>query len=87
MNAWCSHNIQHCNLQPIHRHFHVYCQADSLTWSQPSTKGISPTPRHGHTMTTVGKFLYIFGGTDGKKSFNNLFVLDIGEAVNEDSLG
>ncbi len=52
---------------------------DTLTWAQPSTKGISPSPRQGHTFTSIGKFLYCFGGTDGKRSFDSLFVFDTGE--------
>eukprot|EP00298_Acanthocystis_sp_HF-20_P016336 c21453_g1_i2.p1 GENE.c21453_g1_i2~~c21453_g1_i2.p1 ORF type:complete len:300 (-),score=150.23 c21453_g1_i2:23-922(-) len=49
----------------------------SLTWSQPITHSTPPTPRSGHSMTAIGRFIYIFGGTDGVQSFNNLYVFDI----------
>lgn len=53
----------------------------SLTWSCPSTRGIPPTPRFGHTMTAIGKYLYVFGGSDGKRSFNTLFILDVDSLI------
>ncbi|KAL8150625.1 hypothetical protein V2J09_020433 [Rumex salicifolius] len=37
----------------------------SQSWSQPFVQGKPPTPRDSHTCTTVGDFLFVFGGTDG----------------------
>jgi len=35
---------------------------NSMTWSQPLTTGKKPAARSGHTMTAIGKNLYLFGG-------------------------
>ena len=41
-------------------------------------KGISPSPRHGHTSVLVGKKLLVFGGRgDNKVIFNDTFILDL----------
>ncbi|KAF3612084.1 hypothetical protein DY000_02045742 [Brassica cretica] len=45
-------------------------------WTQPIISGTSPPPRDSHTCTTVGDSLLVFGGTDGTKPLNDLYILD-----------
>jgi len=55
---------------------------ETMTWSKPETTGDRPTARSGHTLTAIGKKLYLFGGgvwneTEGwVHKFNDLYVLD-----------
>ena len=37
----------------------------TLCWSEPSCRGLRPTPRGGHSATVVGDFLFLLGGCDG----------------------
>ncbi|KAK0586865.1 hypothetical protein LWI29_013612 [Acer saccharum] len=46
------------------------------TWSQPTIKGMPPTPRDSHSCTAVGDNLYVFGGTDGMNPLKDLHILD-----------
>ncbi|XP_020583851.1 host cell factor-like isoform X2 [Phalaenopsis equestris] len=46
------------------------------TWSKPMMKGDPPSPRDSHSCTTVGKRLFVFGGTDGTNPLNDLHILD-----------
>lgn len=40
-------------------------------------QGEVPSPRAWHTATTVGKFIFVFGGTAGRTRFyNDIYVLD-----------
>ncbi|EGG14174.1 hypothetical protein DFA_11943 [Cavenderia fasciculata] len=49
----------------------------TLTWSKPITNGSGPGPRRAHTANLVaGKNIYIFGGGDGNKALNEMYVLD-----------
>ncbi|CAM8978134.1 unnamed protein product [Rhodiola kirilowii] len=54
---------------------HVF---DTVTqiWSQPEMKGVPPTPRDSHTCNLIGDYLYVFGGTDGKRPLNDVHILD-----------
>lgn len=54
---------------------HVYDTAKQ-TWSKPKMKGDPPSPRDSHSCTTVGKRLFVFGGTDGTNPLNDLHILD-----------
>jgi len=36
--------------------------AETMTWSHPKTTGTKPSARSGHTLTAIGKNLYLFGG-------------------------
>ncbi|GMH21904.1 hypothetical protein Nepgr_023747 [Nepenthes gracilis] len=54
---------------------HVFDTA-TQKWSEPTTKGPSPTPRDSHTCTTIGDNLYVFGGTDGLNPLKDLHILD-----------
>jgi N-acetylneuraminic acid mutarotase len=54
----------------------------TLTWSRPQTTGTAPCARSGHTLTAIGKKLYLFGGGVWNEregwvhKFNDLYVLD-----------
>jgi len=56
--------------------------SETMTWSKPKTSGAIPSARSGHTLTAIGKKLYLFGGGVWNESagwvhkFNDLFVLD-----------
>ncbi|XP_007907715.2 rab9 effector protein with kelch motifs isoform X1 [Callorhinchus milii] len=54
---------------------HVF-DTTSLSWSQPSTEGKSPTPRHGHVMVAVGSKLFVHGGLAGVKFLNDMYSLN-----------
>lgn len=55
---------------------------ETMTWSKPKTTGDIPTARSGHTLTAIGKKIYLFGGGVWNESagwvskFNDLYVLD-----------
>lgn len=55
---------------------------ETLTWSRPKTTGDRPCARSGHTLTTIGKKLFLFGGGVWNEDhgwvhkFNDLHVLD-----------
>lgn len=50
----------------------------SMTWLQ-GPEGIgSPSARYGHTAVLVAETkIFIFGGTNGKEYYNDLYVLDL----------
>jgi N-acetylneuraminic acid mutarotase len=54
----------------------------TMTWSRPNTTGTAPCARSGHTLTAVGKKLYLFGGGVWNEregwvhKFNDLYILD-----------
>ncbi|XP_072421782.1 rab9 effector protein with kelch motifs isoform X1 [Chiloscyllium punctatum] len=48
----------------------------TLGWSQQSTEGNPPAPRHGHVMIAVGSKLFIHGGLSGDTFFNDMHVID-----------
>ena len=49
----------------------------SLVWSKPKISGQKPSARACHTMSRVGRKLYMFGGYDGEKCFNDVEILDL----------
>jgi len=61
-----------------------FCMLDTrtMTWSTPQTTGTAPCARSGHTLTAIGKKLYLFGGgvwneRDGwVHKFNDLYIFD-----------
>uniref|UniRef100_A0A5F5PIT4 Rab9 effector protein with kelch motifs n=1 Tax=Equus caballus TaxID=9796 RepID=A0A5F5PIT4_HORSE len=57
---------------------HVF-DANTLTWSQPETLGIPPSPRHGHVMVAAGTKLFIHGGLAGDKFYDDLHCIDISD--------
>lgn len=56
----------------------MYClDLDKLFWvviSAPCSK--SPSPRLGHSISVIGTKLYIFGGMDTDRAYDDLFVFD-----------
>jgi len=49
----------------------------TLHWSKPEISGAIPGPRRAHTGTLINKNkLFIFGGGDGNKALNDIYVLD-----------
>jgi len=51
---------------------------ENWTWSQAQPSGHGPGPRRAHTATLVGHKIYVFGGGDGKKALNDVYILDTG---------
>merc|ERR1712130_286533 len=49
-----------------------------LLWYHPETTGDPPSPRAAHSAAVVGKKMYIFGGNNYNKLFNDLYCLDTG---------
>ena len=71
------------NPTTVYDDMHFY-NADSNEWRllapRPSGKGEPvPTELSGHTSMTFGSKLYIFGGKNLEKTFNDLWVLDLGK--------
>jgi N-acetylneuraminic acid mutarotase len=53
-----------------------------MAWSQAYVAGTSPAARSRHTTTLVGTKLYVFGGGDDSRVYNDLYVLDTGNQYN-----
>mmetsp|Transcript_4301 Transcript_4301/g.8728 ORF Transcript_4301/g.8728 Transcript_4301/m.8728 type:complete len:188 (-) Transcript_4301:13-576(-) len=49
----------------------------SFEWRQPALKGTPPSARGGHSAVLVNSDILIFGGTDGKEAFNDVWKLDV----------
>merc|ERR1712228_1080539 len=47
-----------------------------LLWYPPETTGDPPSPRAAHAAAVVGKKMYVFGGNNFNKLFNDLYYLD-----------
>jgi hypothetical protein len=47
-----------------------------MTWIQPTVSGNIPTARNAHTMTVVGKMIYLFGGHSGYRHLNDMHIFD-----------
>lgn len=45
---------------------------DRLKWQKANTSGTPPAARACHTLTRLGWKLYMFGGYDGTKCFNDI---------------
>ncbi|KAK1442497.1 hypothetical protein BgAZ_300150 [Babesia gibsoni] len=54
---------------------------NELKWMTVKTVGDVPEKRYGHTMGQVGPWLTVFGGTNGERMFNDLWVIDIDNGV------
>ncbi|KAG2313277.1 hypothetical protein Bca52824_024834 [Brassica carinata] len=54
---------------------HVF-DLERQIWTEPVIRGVPPSPRDGHSCTTVEDNLFVFGGSDGKQYLNDLHVLD-----------
>ena len=51
---------------------------ESSRWQMAYACGPTPAGRTKHTATLIGSKLYVFGGGDGLRLFNDIFCLDIG---------
>lgn len=61
----------------VYRDLHAL-DPSTMTWYQGPEGSGSPCARYGHTASLVGgSKMIIFGGTDGKNYFNDLYVLDL----------
>ena len=50
----------------------------TMTWYQGPSGAGSPPPRFNHTANIVGGTkMYVFGGQDGKRSYNDVHILDL----------
>ena len=56
----------------------MFVSALLLRISSNSTNNKAPSQRECHSFTQVGKKLFLFGGNDQNKKFNDLHVLDTG---------
>ncbi|KAH7300939.1 hypothetical protein KP509_23G004500 [Ceratopteris richardii] len=54
---------------------------DSMEWSQPQPRGITPSPRAGHADIKVGDSWYIVGGGDNKSGLSETMVLNLSTLV------
>ena len=51
-------------------------------WSPVCVTGSNPSPRASHTLTAVDeKRVILFGGYDGQKDLNDLWLLDVQKKV------
>ena len=55
----------------------VSCVPVSRVWTRIVVNGPGPGGRHYHTMTLVGSKLFVFGGRTAKRSFNDIWALDL----------
>lgn len=51
---------------------------ESNAWVQKHATGDAPTARYAHAAVGVGTKLYVYGGTDGSKYFDEFYMLDTG---------
>ncbi|KAK2198468.1 Kelch-type beta propeller [Babesia duncani] len=54
-----------------------------LKWSEFLTHGPQPPKRFGHSLSQLDSYLVLFGGTDGERNYNDVWVLDINHGVFE----
>lgn len=48
-----------------------------LMWIESNKSIEKPAPRAAHTAVAVGNLMYVFGGNDGNRLFNDLHVFNI----------
>eukprot|EP01132_Coremiostelium_polycephalum_P005336 gene5336-6656_t len=58
-------------------------QSDTIRWIKPQIKGTSPSNRAAHSTNYIKdtNSLVIFGGFDGKRSLNDVFILNIKDMI------
>lgn len=49
-----------------------------MSWTRIEPKRSGPAPRHCHSAVSWGGKVYIFGGTNGKDKYNDVFVFEPG---------
>ncbi|KAJ3613886.1 hypothetical protein NHX12_020130 [Muraenolepis orangiensis] len=57
-------------------HIHIL-DLETSTWSQPITKGNTPSPRAAHACATLGNRGYVFGGRYKNFRLNDLYYIDM----------
>ena len=55
--------------------------AEEPAWRVPGVAGSAPTARACHTLTTLGRQVFVFGGYDGSRFCGDLHVLDVDAGV------
>ena len=50
---------------------------EQLQWSTIQASGATPSPRFNHIAEVIDDKLYVIGGTDGKRLFNDVHILDL----------
>lgn len=50
---------------------------ETMEWSQAFVAGTSPASRSRHTCTLVNNKLFVIGGGDDTRVYNDIYVLDI----------
>jgi N-acetylneuraminic acid mutarotase len=51
--------------------------SETLTWSRAQTSGVHPSARACHTMSRVGRKIYLFGGYNGSVCYTAIEILDL----------
>jgi hypothetical protein len=51
-----------------------------LRWVRVAASGCPPSPRYGHSAAVHERWLYVFGGRDDKRRFDDLYVYDMGKS-------
>ncbi|UKK02758.2 hypothetical protein MACK_002855 [Theileria orientalis] len=69
-------------LVPNHLHF-VNLSLHTLVWDVFKTQGPVPPGRYGHSISYVGSYVVMFGGTDGVDLFNDVWALNINYGMYE----
>lgn len=55
--------------------FFLSLNTDTMCWQKAKFKGTQPPPRHGHTATSIGPHVLVFGGWEASKALNEPLVL------------
>ena len=50
---------------------------ENNAYSYPAHTGAIPSPRYGHSAHVIRGIMYIFGGTDGRKYYNQIYALNL----------
>ena len=65
-----------------------FFNGDTKEWRLLAPRGkFQPPPLCKHTSVMFGSKMYIFGGTDGEKTYNDIWVLDLGTSYDPSALG
>lgn len=49
-----------------------------MSWARIEPKRSGPSPRHCHSAVSLDGKIYVFGGTNGKDKYNDLYCFDPG---------
>jgi hypothetical protein len=55
--------------------------SDTFEWTVAYVAGTSPAARSRHTMTLVGTKMYVLGGGDDARVYNDVYALDTGTSL------